>query len=120
MDQQIRLKVVVDSADRALAWYAEALGADVGERHEMGGRIVFAEFRALGTTLTIKDADAHDPATTGLLLDVLTGDPAAVWDAVVGAGAEVVFPLQNQPYGKRAGRVRDPFGVQWIVSGPLE
>jgi len=118
MTQQIRLKLVVDSADRALAWYEQALGVDIGELHEMDGRVAFAEFRALGTTLTIKDADAHDPATQGLILDVLIDDPDPVWDTLLGAGAEVVFPLENQFYGKRAGRVRDPFGVQWILSGP--
>ncbi len=120
MNQQIRLKFVVDSADGALAWYERTLDADIGERHEMEGRVVFAEFRALGTTLTIKDADATDQATAGLILDVLIDDPDPVWEAFVGAGAEVVFPLENQFYGKRAGRVRDPFGIQWIVSGPVK
>jgi PhnB protein len=119
MTQQIRLKLVVDSADRALAWYEQALGADIGERHEMEGRVAFAEFRALGTTLTIKDADAHDPAAEGLILEVPIDDPDPLWDAFLAAGADVVFPLENQFYGKRAGRVRDPFGVQWILSGPL-
>lgn len=119
MNQQIRLKLVVDSADRALAWYEQALGAEVVDRHETDGRVAFAEFLALGTTLTIKDADAHDHLTEGLILDVVLDDPDPVWDALVEAGAEVVFPLQAQFYGKRAGRVRDPFGIQWILSGPL-
>ena len=119
MDQQIRVKLVVDSADRALAFYERVLGAELGERSEMDGHVHFAEFRALGTTLTIKDADTHDPATEGVILDVLTDTPDAVWAAFLAAGAEVVFPLEDQFYGKRAGRVRDPFGIQWILSGPL-
>jgi PhnB protein len=117
MDQQIRPKLVVESADRALAFYERALGAHTAERSEMDGRVVFAEFRALGTTLEIKDADAYDAVTVGLVLDVVTDDPDALWTTIVDAGAEVVFPLDDQEYGKRAGRVRDPFGVQWIVSG---
>jgi PhnB protein len=120
MNQQIRVKLVVESADRALAWYVRALEAEVGERHEMEGRVAFAEFRVLGTTLTIKDADGNDRATEGLILDVRTDDPDPVWEAMVEAGAEVVFPLDDQVYGMRVGRVRDPFGVQWIVSGPLK
>ena len=121
MDQLIRVKLVVGSAARALEWYAATLGAAVGERHDADGRVVFAELRALGTTLTLKDADAHDPATEGLVLDVVIDDPDgpdALWTAMVDAGAVVVFPLEDQPYGRRAGRVRDPFGVQWILSGP--
>ncbi len=120
MNQEIRLKLVVDSADRALAWYEQALGADIGDRHEMEGRVVFAEFRALDTTLTIKDADATDQATAGLIVEAVTDVPDAVWERLVEAGAEVIFPLDDQFYGRRGGRVRDPFGVQWIVSGPLK
>jgi PhnB protein len=85
----------------------------------MDGRVVFAEFRALGTTLEIKDADAYDPATVGLVLDVVTDEPDALWATLLDAGAEVVFPLEDQHYGKRGGRVRDPFGIQWILSGPI-
>ena len=103
MNQQIRPKLVVESADRALAFYESALGAEPGERSEMDGHVHFAEFRALGTTLTIKDTDTPD----------------ALWTSLVEAGAEVVFPLDDQAYGSRAGRVRDPFGIQWILSGPL-
>jgi PhnB protein len=118
MNQQIRPKLVVDSADRALAWYERAIGAERGKRSATDGRVHFAEFRAFGTTLTIKDADAHDPVTDSVILDVRTDDPDSPWEALVAAGAEIVFPLQDQPYGVRAGRVRDPFGVQWILSGP--
>jgi PhnB protein len=28
-------------------------------------------------------------------------------------GAEVVIPIENRPYGKRQGRVKDPFGHLW-------
>ena len=49
---------------------------------------------------------------------MLIDDLDPVWDAFVEACAAVVFPLENQFYGKRAGRPRDSFGVQWILSGP--
>jgi PhnB protein len=40
----------------------------------------------------------------------------AVWEQALSAGAEVIFPLDDQFYGDRAGRIRDPFGHQWILS----
>jgi PhnB protein len=120
MDQQIRPKLVVASADRALDWYERAFGARTSQRSAEGDHVHFAEFTALGTTLTIKDADRYDPASEGVILDVRTDDVDALWQRVVDAGAEVVFPIGDQAYGSRAGRVRDPFGVQWILSGPLE
>jgi PhnB protein len=32
-------------------------------------------------------------------------------------GAEVDIPIENRPYGKREGRVKDPYGHMWIISG---
>jgi PhnB protein len=30
-----------------------------------------------------------------------------------------LFPMADQPYGLRQGRVEDPFGHHWMVSKPL-
>jgi PhnB protein len=38
----------------------------------------------------------------------------------VAAGAEVIYPLEDQFYGERGGRVRDPFGQQWMMSQHIE
>ena len=34
--------------------------------------------------------------------------------------AEVVVPIKDRPYGKREGRIRDPFGHLWILSMEVE
>jgi PhnB protein len=43
-------------------------------------------------------------------------DVDSVWERAVKAGATVIYPLEDQFYGDRAGRLRDPFGHQWILS----
>ncbi len=45
-----------------------------------------------------------------------------VWDhsAGFGPGAEVMYPLADQFYGERGGRVKDPFGQEWMLSTRLE
>ncbi|MBB5790452.1 VOC family protein [Jiangella mangrovi] len=115
-DMTVTPKLVVEGADAALDLYKSALGAEPGERHDgPGGSVVYAEFRIGGTVLSIKDADQYDAATTAILtLDVPDAD--AVWAALEQAGATVVFPLDDQSYGLRQGRLRDPFGIQWIIS----
>ncbi|MBV9095465.1 MAG: VOC family protein, partial [Streptosporangiaceae bacterium] len=35
-------------------------------------------------------------------------------------GAEVIYPLEDQFYGDRGGRLRDPFGQQWMMSQRIE
>ncbi|MDQ6725659.1 MAG: hypothetical protein M3066_05785 [Actinomycetota bacterium] len=39
---------------------------------------------------------------------------------MVTLGAEVLFPVSDQHYGERAGRLRDPWGHQWMVAKRLE
>ncbi|TDC49422.1 VOC family protein [Jiangella ureilytica] len=119
-DMTVIPKLVVDGADAAIDFYRRALGAEPLVRHTGDdGRVVYAEFRVGGSVLSIKDADAHDPAARGLFtLDVADAD--TVWAALEEAGATVVFPLGDQPYGMRQGRVADPFGNQWIVSQQTE
>lgn len=47
-------------------------------------------------------------------------DVDAAFARAVAAGAEVVVPLTNQFYGHRDGRLRDPFGHEWLLSQKVE
>lgn len=47
-------------------------------------------------------------------------DVDGAWKRAVAAGAEVVYPLADQFYGERGGRLRDPFGQQWMLSQRIE
>lgn len=46
-------------------------------------------------------------------------DPDAAFDRAVAAGASVVWPVADQPYGWRVGRILDPFGHHWEIGKPL-
>lgn len=46
-------------------------------------------------------------------------DPDAVFARAVSAGATVVWPVSNQPYGWRLGRLADPFGHHWEIGKPM-
>ncbi len=120
--QAVAPKLVVSGADAALDYYTRCLDARTVSRYPIGERVVFAELEVLGCRLTIKDADDTDPApdaTHGPILDVSVDDPDAVAHRMVAEGAEVVFEIQDQPYWARGGRVRDPFGVQWLLQTPV-
>lgn len=79
-----------------------------------------AEPAPVGLALQVKQGDAVDAAPppgarSGVVLDLPTDAPDELAAAMVAAGGEVVFPVADQPYGSRQGRVRDPFGHEWIV-----
>lgn len=117
-------KLVVHDADAAIAFYQTALGATLSQRYTAGDQVVYALLEVLGHPVELKDEDTHDPSPTtlgrpGVLLSVTTEDPDGLAQAMLDAGAETVFEVADQPYGARGGRVRDPFGHEWLVQTPI-
>jgi PhnB protein len=114
---RVRPKLVVADAAAALDFYSRVLGAHEIVRYDVEGGIVFAETEVFGTRVTLKDADQHDPVPDGPgpILDVLVEDPDSVAAGVLESGGSVIFEMSDQPFGGRWGRVRDPFGVQWLL-----
>ena len=114
---RVRPKLVLADADAALEFYTRVLDATQIARYDVAGTVVFAEIELLGSRITLKNADDADPAPTGPgpILDVVHEDPDAVAQAILEAGGSDVFAMSEQPFGGRWGRVRDPFGVQWLL-----
>ena len=50
---------------------------------------------------------------------MIVKDPDAAFERAITAGANVVWPVSNQPYGWRVGRIVDPFGHHWEIGKPL-
>jgi uncharacterized glyoxalase superfamily protein PhnB len=119
--QELYPRLVVDGADAALEFYGRALGGTVTERHAgPDGRVVHAMLRAGPVRFAVKDADEHDPAPgdggVPVILALYVSDVDAVARRMVDAGADVVFAVRDQPYGERAGRLRDPYGHLWMLA----
>ncbi len=51
---------------------------------------------------------------------MVVDDPDRVFVQAVKAGASVVWPVDDQPYGWRVGRIVDPFGHHWEIGKPLQ
>lgn len=113
MTVQIRPRLVVADAAKAIDFYVRALGAtEVGQRYVRDGKIVHAELSLGGQVFSVKDADGD----SGVMFGLDTDDADGVYRRLVDAGASVVFPLGDTDYGMRQGRVTDPFGHVWIIS----
>ncbi len=119
-------RLVVSDAARAIDFYTVAFGAEEVARYtDADGKIVHAELRIGGAVVAVKDEGDGDPSppTLGgspviMALDVSDAD--AVGDAMTRAGATVVYPIQDWPYGSRGGRLADPFGHLWMVSQQIQ
>jgi uncharacterized glyoxalase superfamily protein PhnB len=120
-------KLIVTGADDAITFYCKAMGAVMQARHtEPGGTVVHAELELDGHRIAVAEAVEAwgwlSPKSFGgspVLLTLESGDPDAIAHRMTEHGAIVVVPIEDRPYGKREGRVRDPFGHLWIISGDL-
>ena len=68
------------------------------------------------------DIGSTSPASlegTSVVLDLHVADSDVVFKKALGAGAGEIYPLADQFYGDRAGRLRDPFGHHWIIATRL-
>ncbi|MFF2391953.1 VOC family protein [Nocardia sp. NPDC058114] len=126
MNSQLVPKLLVSDADAAITFYTRALGAEVSLRVAEDAVVHHAEL-TLGSVVFALAHSAEewgwaDPESVGgspVLLVLTVADPDATAQRMAQHGAEVVIPVDNRPYGKRQGRVKDPFGHLWVLSGEL-
>lgn len=118
-------RLVVEGADKACAFYAAVFGGEVTERYadDATGRIHHAMVVAGAARIAVKDAGDGDPAPARggqpVIMAVYVDDPDAMAQRMIEGGAEVIFPVSDHDYGERAGRLRDPWGHQWMLAKRL-
>jgi PhnB protein len=125
-------RLVVGDGAAAIDFYRRAFGAqELGERFTgPDGEVIHAEVRIGDSVVMITEdtlnaeAPAKSPESLGGVVSAIMAtyweDVDAAWERAVAAGAEVLYPLADQFYGERGGRLRDPFGQQWMLSQRIE
>lgn len=119
--------LTVRDAAGAVEFYKRAFGAaELSRLTSPTGQIV-AEMSIDGERFFVVDENVEafnlSPARlngTSVRVSLIVDDPDAVASRAVGAGATVVFPMADQTYGLRQGRVKDPYGHHWLIGRPLE
>ena len=115
----------VDDTDFAIAWYEQVFAAKEVRSRLVApdGTCMNAEIEIAGTRLMLADENpaigSRSPASvdaTTVVLNVHVPDADATYAAAIEAGAKELFPIADQFYGDRAGRIRDPFGHHWIIA----
>jgi PhnB protein len=123
-------RLVISNGVVAIDFYRRAFGAvEIGDRFTTpDGVLIHAEIQ-IGDSIVMITEDVADgllasPDRVGgvvtCAMAVYWEDVDAAWDSAVAAGAEVIFPLADHFYGERGGRLRDPFGQQWMMAQHIE
>jgi PhnB protein len=113
--------LAVRDTDAAAAFYAEAFGATVVEAFGPA-KVLDIAGRRIGLAPEAPELGTPSPETIGATTVRLSlhVDSADAWtERAVTAGATVMFPVEDQPYGLRQGRIVDPFGHHWLIANTL-
>ncbi|WP_338777353.1 VOC family protein [Streptomyces sp. DG1A-41] len=112
--------VVTDDTGAFLDFVAQAFdGEELARVVTEDGLIGHAEIRIGDTVVMAFDRHADWP-TMPSLLNVYAADVDKAFTQAIEAGGHVITPLANDAFGQRGGRIKDPFGNIWWVSGQVE
>jgi PhnB protein len=118
--------LTVKGAAAAAEFYAKAFAARVGHTHTAPSGQQVIQLFIDGHEFYAVDENPQgfnlSPPTlngTSVRLSLIVDDPDAVAARAIEAGAKELFPVADQPYGMRQGRVVDPFGHHWVIGKPL-
>lgn len=118
--------ICVSDAAHAIDWYKKAFGArELTRMPGPGDKIMHAELQIGDSRLMLSDvfpgADTNHPQALGnttATIHLYLKNIDQVWRKAVAAGATVTMPLENQFWGDRYGKLRDPFGHSWSLAYP--
>ncbi len=123
----MNVMLAVKNAPHALEWYNRAFGAEeVMRLTAPDGTIAHAEMKIADHIFMLTEEDPEHNASpqtlggTSVIIHLFTPDVDAFAEEAVKAGAEIIFPVKLQFYGAKSGRIKDPFGHQWIIATHVE
>jgi PhnB protein len=118
----------VRDATRAIKFYKRAFGArEVIQVRQPDGKIGHAELRIGDAPIMLADElpeiNFRSPESIGgtpVNILIYVNDVDALVDQATAAGAKLMRPVEDQPYGGRVGVLEDPFGHSWSFATHIE
>ena len=114
-------------ASEAIDFYIKAFGATERARvpADDGVRLMHAHLTINGASLMMHDefpeyVEHESGPPDGVTLHLSVDDADAWFNRAVAAGASIVMPLDNMFWGDRYAQIKDPFGHQWSIGGPIK
>jgi PhnB protein len=116
----------VRNGAKAIEFYKAAFGADERFRLDDESGAVIARLSVGAAEFWLADESPENlnfsPESVGggtVRMVMVVEGPDAAFDRAVAAGAKVVWPVADQPYGWRIGRIVDPYGHHWEIGKSL-
>jgi PhnB protein len=121
-------RLIVENVEDAIEFYRAAVDAELIERYALPNGVVVHAALRLGQSMfslaeRVDEWGLLSPDAIGgspVLLRLEAQSPHAIASRMVERGGCVIIEIKDRPYGKREGRVRDPFGHLWVLSTAIE
>jgi PhnB protein len=111
----------------AVDFYKAAFGAEEIFLVESPDGEIVSELRMGASSFWVADESPENknfsPETLSgstVRMVLVVADPDAMFERALAAGAETVWPVADQGYGWRVGRLVDPFGHHWEIGKPIK
>ena len=119
--RSLAASLTVRDLEASVAWYRDALGFAVDQRHERGGTVMSVSLRAGDVRILLNQDDGARGTDRvkgeGFSMMITTSQPVDdVAARVKAAGGTLDTEPADMPWGVRAFRVRDPDGFRYAVS----
>jgi PhnB protein len=115
--------LAVRNAGHAIEWYKKVLKAiELNRLTDPDGKIAHAELKISDCIIMLAEENpAYNKSPellngTSIILNLYVSDVDDTVNIALKEGARLIFPVEDQFYGDRAGRIQDPFGHMWIIS----
>jgi PhnB protein len=115
--------ICVKGGAAALDFYKRAFGAKETMRMTApDGTLGHASFTVYGAPIMLSDewpdggVFAPGPGGSSVTIHLYVPDVDAFFARATAAGALSLRPVEDMPYGDRAGTLKDPFGHRWMIS----
>ncbi|MGH9740445.1 MAG: VOC family protein [Candidatus Acidiferrales bacterium] len=112
--------LIIPDAAKWIDFVKQVFGAEEKFRAQQPGTetIMHAEVQIGDSMIELANANPQFPPMP-MTLTIRADNPDAVYDRAIAAGAHPVEPVKDQPYGTRAGTVRDDSGNNLHIYTPL-
>jgi PhnB protein len=118
--------LTVKDARAIVEFYKKAFGAtEISRQSTPSGQFIIEmsidgeRFHTVDENPSALNVSPTTLGGTSVRMSLIVDDPDAVADRAVAAGGKIVFPVSDQPYGMRQGRIADPAGHHWLIGKNL-
>lgn len=116
--------LTVRNAVKAIEFYKQAFGAqERGVAKDPNGKVMHAEIKIGDSIIMLSDEfpefgslAPESGGSTSMGLHIYLDNVDQAFDRAVKAGAKVEMPVDDQFWGDRYGRLKDPFGHKWSIA----